>query len=277
MVWLIFAVMPAHLAFAASTAQSGEPTDDDVAYLGEQCALFGWQKIALLIGAILVANFIIIWLISKLFAGDRGTLINAIQFCLVIVLIPAAIVGVGALLGDKAMLIALMLAVLAIPIGIYVSAMSVYGIRFTRVSGFMASIGIVCSILDTMVLVTVETPIKPFIKASDGERSTLVKAWKAKKLEARMTSPPQDATTAKATPALSEGQNLNEIYQKLQAERAQLNMKDPAAVAAFNQHVAEYNALKSQLSPRSSSTPVPSTPRPSKTTPDSRKEKQKVR
>jgi hypothetical protein len=55
------------------------------------------------------------------------------------------------------------------------------------------------------------------------------------------------------------------MYERLQQERARLDANNPAAVAQFNQHVAEYAALNARLAAIASPAPVAPAKKPKAT------------
>jgi hypothetical protein len=181
--------------------------------------------------ATLVATFAATWVVSKLFARQRGTLQNAILYY-VFHFIGSLLLGLGAYgllraLPSAEEFIAVVVLIAALVLALWIP-MLIYEIGVLRAFCFVivAAIGgVLASLILGGGVMIYQLKQAGFSFASLSEVTPVVA------LEDR-----QDLTA-----------KINQLYAELQRERSALNNSDPAAVARFNARVAEYNSLRSQL------------------------------
>jgi hypothetical protein len=191
---------------------------------------FGDSSILLFLASIVV-TFTATWLVSKLFAGERGTFQNTVVYY-IYHFVATLILAVGAYVlfntfpnGEGAILTVVVFAALWLALWI---PMRIYEIGVLRAFCFVivAAIGgaVASLVLGGSVLIF-QLKRSGFSFADAGKATPTV-----------MLTDQRDLST-----------KVNQLYAELQRERSVLNNGDPVAVAQFNVRVAEYNNLRSQL------------------------------
>jgi hypothetical protein len=185
----------------------------------------------LLFLASVVVTFTATWLVSKLFAGERGTFQNTVV-CYVYHFVASLILAVGAHVlikafpnGEGVTLGVFVIAALVLALWI---PMRIYEIGVLRAFCFV----IVAAIGGAMASLVLGGGVFFYQLKQSG--FSFADAGKA--TPAVVLTDPQDLSA-----------KVNQLYAELQKERSALNHGDPVAVARFNVRVAEYNNLRSQL------------------------------
>lgn len=259
-------------AIPASAQSPAAPAKLQVAplfeYIFAKCGEFGWGFVALTFLATLSVGFFAAWLISKLLSRDTGTLFNTARYYLYGLLISGLILALagglcwfGISTGAAALaLAAVALGSLAFLIISFVIPMKVYDIGFLKALVFNILVAIATGIGQSVLGTVLPGPLDELKGKTAEEQKKIVTEWHAKKREKELNT--QFTTPPAAAPALTPIQRAQQMYAELQQERARLDLNDQPAVLAFNQRVAEYNALKAQFAPApAAATPVPASPK----------------
>jgi hypothetical protein len=180
----------------------------------------------------LLACFTATWLVSKLFAGKRGTFQNAVLYYIYQIVgglvLSAAVFAIPKSISVGDSLVGVVLVIVAISAAVWIP-MRVYEIGLFRALGFV----IVAAIGSALASLAVDGGAMLYQLRKEGFL---------------VTSP-----AAQMDPAVSSenqenlGSQVIGLHAELQRIRAGLNEADPAAVARFNERVANYNDLRAQF------------------------------
>lgn len=221
----------------------------------EMLALIGWGKTVAYFVCYYSAAIIPIWILSKRLGSNRATFATAAKYSGFQVFAP--IVGslafyfVNPFIDSlpQFLLVALCFVALAIFISFHVT-MSLYDFGIGRALLMMLCLSVSLGCLQISIGMASGCPEKTPFGAS------LNRSFKRQGItlfpERRPTEPPRElvlqpdpvpATSVASTPPPSP---LRAKYEELLAARQHLDSNDPAAVARFNELVAEYNAEKAK-------------------------------
>lgn len=263
-------VSSSHFALAASREKEAQAAQAEVQlklqYLLDQWTSMGWSKLALVSIVSSVVGYLVLWPMSKMFAGKNGTWLKTLIYfgqLSVVGLVFMAIAYVsmrngwilllgGTSLGTTVATVRLAMQVYELSIGRGILAM----LCLSFASGI--AMGVTESVVGDLPGMSLRSP--------EEERVAMEK-WRLEK-EAREKGPtPSPATVAPSATPVAAPLTVQDLYTNLLAERQRLDVNDLAAVARFNEHVAAYNAAKAAAQP---TTPVP-TPHSVKPTPGKKK------
>jgi hypothetical protein len=180
-----------------------------------------------------VISFLIFWLTSKLFAGERGTFKNAVIYYVVSFLVSLAIGVIFGLLAhalpDAALIIGIAFLLVAIVL-MFAVPMHIYQIGFFRALGLLlvSGLGSILAIIVIYALVIGTAIPKSQLTFLFRDRAS------------------QRESAAKSNDPAVLADEVQRMYTQLQEDRKSLNAKDAAAVDQFNLRVAKYNELRAQ-------------------------------
>lgn len=254
--------LPAFLV--PSLAWGSVPTEAQTAqlrpsmeYILDLCAQDGWRLIGIWLLVSSAVSFVLLWIVAKLLAGERGTLKNVLIYTLQMWIVTILFLGTAYFSiqtgSDGIFLIALLIAL----IGMFFFACKTFEISFVRSIAFIIAIAITNPIGDYLSqFITGPLPWVAFLEKPPEEQKQILDKWQREKKQGESTQAAAPVTaSANQKPA-----TVHELYAHLQKARAELNVNDPAAVARFNEQVAAYNAAKAAAAPP----PAPAAPTNSK-------------
>jgi hypothetical protein len=268
---LLLFILPS-LAEAASKPSSAEAAQAEAImvanYLLDQCVARGWKSFT---AYALVSNIILcllIWPAGKLLAGENGNLKKALQLTAqwaFVGLIFLALIFVCIRMGS-------LLSIVVLGFGSVVAyvklVMDVYKVSMGRAIGLF-----ICGAIVSLVgeagaeVVFGKMPWTEFNEKPDAERKALIAKWQEEKKGRNRAAEPDNASASASasSPSAAAGAPLTlvQVYENLQKEREKLDLNDAAAVARFNEHAAEYNAMKATAAPATpakSASAKPATP-----------------
>jgi hypothetical protein len=178
---------------------------------------------------------VIFWLTSKLFAGERGVLKNAVIYYVasfVVSLVIGVVFGLLAhALPDAALFIGIA-CLLVVIVLMFAVPMHIYEIGFLRALGLLIVSGLgsglaMIALYAALVGTAIQTP-----------ESVLTFLLRDRT--------PQQEAAAKPNDASALADEVQRMYAQLQEDRKSLDAKDAAAVNQFNLRVAKYNELRAQ-------------------------------
>jgi hypothetical protein len=167
-------------------------------------------------------------LASKVFAGERGTVPHTIAYVVADALIFMGLFLVANAASPKGSDIVDMVSAITSLVLLFWVPMRIYEISFFRALGLVITSYILAAIATTSVWLLMGIGM-----LTDFNPSHFALHW-------------HQTAKIQATPADLSNQ-VNQLHVQLQRDRATLNLSDSAAVAKFNQRVAEYNELRSKL------------------------------
>lgn len=259
-------VTPALAQAQGSTRASQQEAAQMGEYMLAKCGEFGWGLIALSLLAVTAVGLVAAWAVSRMLAHEQGTFKNTVRYTLYGVLLTVLVVAIagglcwfGISTGNAGVaLVAFGLGCLALLIISFAIPMKVYDIGFFKALLFNVLVVVASSIGQAILGAVLPGPLDDLKGKSTEEQKKIVSQWRMEKREKELHAKFQTQPAAAPAPALPLPQRVQQLYVELQQARATLDTNDQAAVLAFNQRVAEYNALKMQLPPASvAATPAP--------------------